>query len=48
VAGDAGGGAKSVDEEFEELGRKEKLTQAERDRMTQLAEAQIRRRAARG
>jgi hypothetical protein len=43
VAGDAGGGARSVDEEFTELAKKPQLTNAERERMTALAEARIRR-----
>lgn len=43
VAGDAGGGARSVDEEFSELAKKPQLTNAERERMTALAEARIKR-----
>jgi hypothetical protein len=41
VAGDAGGGARSVDEEFKELAKKPQLTDTERARMEQLAQARI-------
>jgi hypothetical protein len=43
VAGDAGGGARSVDEEYKELAAKPRLTERERERMVQLAEARIKR-----
>jgi hypothetical protein len=43
VSGEAGGGARSVDEEWKELGAKPKLTEAEYARMQQLAEARIKR-----
>jgi hypothetical protein len=43
ISGDAGGGARSVDEEYKELAAKPRLTDAERNRMVQLAEARLKR-----
>jgi hypothetical protein len=43
ISGDAGGGARSVDEEYQELAAKPQLSERERERMVQLADARIKR-----